>query len=215
MYSNTTLYLGGKKYRVDENGVVTEITSKYDYKVESGYVRAYDKKNGRYYYLAKEFAQHPGVADGRKTDRDLLAAICEAEAGDQGLVGMEAVALCLLNRTIKPDREFPSELRYVLYQQGSPTAYPQYSPVRDGALVKRLNGNFIDRTAAYKAADSAIKKFNDYVVSGKPRTLEGFDRKDFDFMYFMMESSFWRQPLDFGKVDNFLYKDHMFFVDWV
>lgn len=225
MYVNITFNMSGKKYKADADGIVTEANAsgsggKYQYTVHSengGYVKAYDPKNGRYYYLAREFATHPGVANGEKTDRDLLAAICEAEAGDQGLIGMEAVALCLLNRTIKPDREFPSELRFVLYEQGDPKlySYPQYSPVRDGALLRRLKGNFYNKTMAYKAADEAMKIFDDYVKYKKPRTLKGFDRKDFNFMYFMMEDVFWKQSLNFAKVDKFLYKDHMFFVDWV
>ena len=225
MYVNKTFNMGGKKYRADENGVVTEVNGsggggKYQYTVYDeygGYVKAYDPKNGRYYYLAKEFATHPGVANGEKTDRDLLAAICEAEAGDQGLIGMEAVALCILNRTIDPTREFPSDLRMVLYEQGDPKLYkyPQYSPVRDGALLRRLNGSFYNRTLAYQAADEALEIFNNYVKYKKPRTLKGFDRKDLNFKYFLMEESFWKQPLDFKRVDKFLYKDHMFFVDWV
>lgn len=215
MYSNTTLNLGGKKYTVGADGVVEENTGKYTYTVESTYVKAYDSKNGRYYYLAKEFATHPGIADGTVTDRDLLAAICESEAGDQGKVGMEAVALCILNRTIQERKEFPSELRYVIYQQAGPNSYPQYTPVRNGVLQKRLNGQYYNRTLAYEAADEALKIFNDYVKNKTPRTLPGFDRKDFNFMYFMMEASFYNQPLNFEKVDNFLYKDHMFFVDWV
>lgn len=215
MYTNTTLSLGGKKYDVDAQGVVTEKKSLYSYTVESSYVKAYDSKNGRYYYLAKEFATHPGIADGTVTDRDLLAAICESEAGDQGKVGMEAVALCILNRTIQERKEFPSELRFVIYQQAGPNSYPQYTPVRNGVLLKRLNGQYYNRTLAYEAADEALKIFNDYVKNKTPRTLPGFDRKDFNFMYFMMEASYYNQPLNFEKVDNFLYGDHMFFVDWV
>jgi glucan-binding YG repeat protein len=213
MYVNTTLNLGGKKYHVDESGVVTEGT--YTYKTESNYVYAYDSKNGRYYYLAKEFATHPGIADGTKTDRDILAALVDAEAGDQGLVGMEAVAMCVLNRTLKTDKEFPSDIRFVIYQQSTASSYPQYSPVRDGSLLKRLNGQFSNKTLAYQAVDEAMKIFNAYVNNKTPRKLDGFDRDDFNFMYFMSESSFYKQPLNFSKVDSYLYKDHMFFVDWV
>ena len=42
--------------------------------------------------------------------------LCEAEAGNQGKIGMEAVALCVLNRTIKSDKEFPSTIRGVIYE---------------------------------------------------------------------------------------------------
>ncbi len=74
----------------------------------------YDEKRGRNFTIMKELKSHPGVADGTKSDLDILAAVCEAEAGDQGIAGMKAVALCLLNRTL--DKEFPSSVRYVLYQ---------------------------------------------------------------------------------------------------
>ena len=47
--------------------------------------------------MEEEFLEHPGIADGKVSDLDLLAAVCDAEAGDQGVVGMEAVALCVLN----------------------------------------------------------------------------------------------------------------------
>ena len=33
----------------------------------------------------KQFLEHPGIADGKVSDLDLLAAVCDAEAGDQGV----------------------------------------------------------------------------------------------------------------------------------
>lgn len=54
---------------------------------------------------------------------------------------MEAVALCVLNCTIDQYKEFPSQIRYVVYQ-GKPT---QYAVVTDGALLKRLKGQFEDK----------------------------------------------------------------------
>lgn len=56
------------------------------------------EKNARNYTVMKEYLSHPGVANGEKSDLDLLAAFCESEAGNQGLVGMEAVVLTVLNR---------------------------------------------------------------------------------------------------------------------
>ncbi len=56
--------------------------------------------------MEEEFLEHPGIADGKVSDLDLLAAVCDAEAGDQGVVGMEAVALCVLNCTIDQYKEF-------------------------------------------------------------------------------------------------------------
>ena len=125
---------------------------------------------------------------------------------------MEAVALCVLNRTIKADKEFPSSVRYVIYQG---TTFPQYSVVTDGALLKRLNGQFENRELAYSAAQKALIVFNDYVLNNKKRVINGFQTKDFNYMYFMMDSSFWKQPLSFDKVEYEQYKDHIFFVDWV
>lgn len=206
MYKNTTFTIDGVTYEFDGNGVATVG----QHQLEGNNVIIYDEVRNRNFKIWKTYLEHPGIASGELTDLDLLAALCETEAGDQGHVGMVAVAMCVLNRTLCD--EFPSEVRHVIFQGGS---FAQYSVVSNGAFLKRLNGQWYDRAAAYKAADEALEIFEDYVKFKKPRTLKGFDRKDFDFMYFMMEASFWKQPLDFKKVDNFLYKDHMFFVDWV
>lgn len=211
MFANVVVNIDGKAYSFDKDGVAT----KTDYVMQGDKVKIYDEKNDRYYYMVKEYLTHEGVASGEVSDLDLLAAVCEAEAGNQGKIGMEAVALCILNRTIIPNKEFPSQIRYVLYHIGATQSYPQYSVVRDGALKKRLDGQFYDRELAYAAAKEAMKIHEKYLLDGTPRKLKGFKTKDFNYMYFMMESSFWKQPLNFDKVDKFLYKDHMFFVDWV
>lgn len=108
------------------------------------------------------------------------------------------------------DKEFPSTVRGVIYESMVNGTYPQYSVVRDGALLKRLNGNFENRTLAYQAAKKAMTIFNNYVKNGKSRTLTGFKQKDFNYMYFMMNSSFKKQPLTFSKVKYEVYKDHTF-----
>ncbi|MDO4337896.1 MAG: cell wall hydrolase [Eubacteriales bacterium] len=206
MYVSTTATISGQTYLFDADGVAT--VNKYV--LEGDAVKVYD--NGRNYYLRKEFLEHPGVATGEVSDLDLLAALVEAEAGDQGKVGMEAVALCVLNRTIKPDKEFPSSIRYVIYMGKD---FPQYSVVSGTSLLKRLQGQFYNKTLAYEAASEAMEIFEKYVTDGTPRKLPGF-KADFNYMYFMMESSFYQMPnLDFKRVESFLYKDHMFFVDWV
>lgn len=205
MYVSKTATIDGKTYIFDANGIAAEKSASITF-------TAYDEKNCRNYTLMNEYKIHPGIADGTKSDLDLLAAFCEAEAGDQGEEGMEAVALCVLNRTIKADKEFPSSVRYVIYQG---TTFPQYSVVTDGALLKRLNGQFENRELAYSAAQKALIVFNDYVLNNKKRVINGFQTKDFNYMYFMMDSSFWKQPLSFDKVEYEQYKDHIFFVDWV
>ena len=211
MYRNTTAEIDGITYSFSSYGVATA-------KTETGTssnaltISIYDEKNQRTYTVMRQYLTHNGVASGEKSDLDLLAALCESEAGDQGEIGMEAVALCVLNRTIKADKEFPSSVRYVIYQG---TTFAQYSVVTNGALEKRLNGQFEDRTAAYSAASKALDIFNKYVTNGTKRKLSGFKTEDFNYMYFMMESYFWKQPLNFEKVKYEEYKDHIFFVDWV
>ena len=215
MAVSTTVTVSGVTYIISSTGVATVKTSHSNQNLSNGNVKVYDTQNSRYYTMVKEYKTHPGIANGKTTDEALLAALCESEAGDQGKIGMEAVALCVLNRTIKKDKEFPSTVRGVIYESMVNGTYPQYSVVRDGALLKRLNGNFENRTLAYQAAKETMTIFNNYVKNGKSRTLTGFKQKDFNYMYFMMNSSFKKQPLTFSKVKYEVYKDHTFFVDWV
>ena len=215
MAVSTTVTVSGVTYTISSTGVATVKTSHSNQNLSNGNVKVYDTQNSRYYTMVKEYKTHPGIANGKTTDEALLAALCESEAGDQGKIGMEAVALCVLNRTIKKDKECPSTVRGVIYESMVNGTYPQYSVVRDGALLKRLNGNFENRTLAYQAAKKAMTIFNNYVKNGKSRTLTGFKQKDFNYMYFMMNSSFKKQPLTFSKVKYEVYKDHTFFVDWV
>ena len=215
MAVSTTVTVRGVTYTISSTGVATVKTSHSNQNLSNGNVKVYDTQNSRYYTMVKEYKTHPGIANGKTTDEALLAALCESEAGDQGKIGMEAVALCVLNRTIKKDKEFPSTVRGVIYESMVNGTYPQYSVVRDGALLKRLNGNFENRTLAYQAAKKAMTIFNNYVKNGKSRTLTGFKQKDFNYIYFMMNSSFKKQPLTFSKVKYEVYKDHTFFVDWV
>ena len=215
MAVSTTVTVSGVTYIISSTGVATVKTSHSNQNLSNGNVKVYDTQNSRYYTMVKEYKTHPGIANGKTTDEALLAALCESEAGDQGKIGMEAVALCVLNRTIKKDKEFPSTVRGVIYESMVNGTYPQYSVVRDGALLKRLNGNFENRTLAYQAAKKAMTIFNNYVKNGKSRTLTGFKQKDFNYMYFMMTSYFWNQNLNFSKVKYETYKGHTFFVDWV
>lgn len=208
LYVNRTIKVSGQTYTVDKDGVATASS----YTIQGNNVNVYDTKNGRNYLLMKEYIEHPGVANGTVSDLELLAALCDSEAGDQGKIGMEAVALCILNRTIKKDKEFPSQVRYVIYQGVN---FAQYSVVTNGALLRRLKGSYTNKTAAFQAAQAALTLFQNYVTKGTPRKLSGFKTSDFNYMYFMMESTFWAQPLNFKKVKYYLYKDHMFFVDWI
>lgn len=221
MYASTTAAIDGKWYTFDSKGVASEYelntavnktgltvvsqTSTYVMVTDSG------RSSSKQYKLDINYMKHPGVADGTLSDLDLLAAVCDAEANDQGVIGMQAVAMCLLNRTL--DTYYPASLRGVVYQRAPGI---QYAVVVDGALAKRLVSNkWEEKENAYIAAQKALDMFEAYVKNGTKRTIKGFDRDDFNFKFFMMESSFWAQSLTFSKVDKYLYKDHMFFVDWV
>ncbi len=208
MYVSTTASIDGKNYSFGGDGVASETQAD----VDDGSITFtwYDEKRGRNFTIMKELKSHPGVENGAKSDLDILAAVCEAEAGDQGIPGMKAVALCILNRTL--DNQFPSSMRYVLYQG---TTFPQYSVVTNNQLLKRLNGQFDDRASAYEAAQQALDSYNAYILNGTPRTVDGTKAKDFNYKYFMMTSYFWKQNLNFKKVVYETYKDHTFFVDWV
>lgn len=213
LYVSRTEVIDGVSYTFNSKGIATKTAeSTVVPKVTDQTFLYYDTKNARYYTIMKVFKEHPGIADGTKTDLDILAAVCECEAGNQGKVGMEAVALSILNRTIDPNKEFPSSVRYVLYHG---TTFPQYSVVTNGNLLKRLNGQFNDKDAAYEAAQAAIDIFNAYVNKGTKRTLKGIETDDFDYRYFMTDEAFWAQSLNFDKVDYIQYKDHIFFVDWI
>lgn len=226
MYADKTAEIGGKTYMFDADGVAREYVQNdtpgelqvTNSNYNSSEIQVYDTKNKKTYRLHKNYLKHQGVANGAVSDLDLLAAICEAEAGDQGSVGMQAVALCILNRTIDPIKEFPSSIRGVIYQTG-PLQYAVIVNTSSGApgtLERRItNQLWYNKEAAYEAARKAMEIFDAYVKTGKPRTLPGFDRADFNFRYFMMDYTYWTMPLNFSKVDNFQYKDHMFFVDWV
>ncbi|MBQ0001621.1 MAG: cell wall hydrolase [Clostridiales bacterium] len=210
MYVSKTATIDNKNYVFNASGVASEAP----YTVVGNYVYVYE--NGRKYALEKEFLTHPGVADGSISDDELLAALCECEAGNQGLIGMEAVALCLLNRSIYPTKEWPSSIRYVIYQ-GKPL---QYSPVRYGSLIKRLNGKWDDKATAMEAVRRAKKLIYDYQTTGKKRKLEGFPTADFNYLYFMADYAYYSMPLDFARVENYLYvapngSSHMFFVNWI
>ena len=82
MLANTIASIDGTTYRFDSDGAATK-TSDNDYTVEGKYVKVFDAKNNKYYYMEEEFLEHPGIADGKVSDLDLLAAVCDAEAGDR------------------------------------------------------------------------------------------------------------------------------------
>lgn len=209
MAVDTTKVINGKVYTFDKKGVGT-VTQ--DYIISNGNVQV--KENGRLWTLQKEYITHPGVADGTLSDDDLLAMLVDAEANDQGLAGMTAVALSILNRTLPENTGYPNTLRYVIYSK------TQYSPVFDGALLRRMNGVWEEKAKAYQAVTAAKKILNNYKSTGKARVISGIStsvmgRKDFDCTFFMTPGAFSSCNLNWDACETFQYKGHVFFSKWV
>lgn len=208
MYKLKKVTIDGKDYRFDSDGVATE-TKFPEYVTVDGDIRLYDRTNKRYYYVQKEFLEHEGIENEIISDFTILSTLCESEASDMGLIGMEAAALCILNRTIDESKLFPSQVRTIVYQ----TRPVQFESINNGIFAKNLRKLWIfpNDEPAHNAARAAMKIFEDYLKDGTPRTLPGFDREDFNFLHFMKEDLFWKQDLDFDKIDKFLYNGYMFY----
>ncbi|MGI6070839.1 MAG: cell wall hydrolase [Blautia sp.] len=208
MAVSETLIISSRKYVFDANG-----DWEVEYQVVGNVVKVTDT-NGLIYSLEKEFLEHPGIADNTVSDRDLFAMLIDAEANDQGLAGMTLAAVTILNRTISSDTWFPRSLRYVIYQDN------QYAPVRDGALLRRLNGSWESKAYAYQAVDAAQKIVKAYQSNKTPRRISGVTtammggKKDFDCLYFMTPGSFTSLGLNWNKCETFQYKGHVFFTNW-
>lgn len=217
MQKNTTLTIDGVRWTFDKYGVGQK--AKDQYVVEGNRVKVVE--NGRNYYLQKEFIQHPGVADGTLSDEELLAALVYCEAGDQGSVGMEAVALTIYNRTVSNDTYYPDSLRYVIYQQSqySPVFVKRNSSDPGSALYMRLkNPHGEGYTQCMQAVQRAKKTMLAYKSNKTARKVSGFPtngKKDFDYLFFMTKGAFNSLGLNWSQCGAVTYKDHVFFSKWV
>ena len=188
------------------------------------YVRAKDSENGLYYVMEHQYFTDPQVSE-----RDLMAAICAAEAGIQRTTGMTAVAMVIRNRM----DEYGYSMKTAIYKQ------QQFEPARNGSLTKYLNGitsgaygilQELSNTGAYVAAGASEKIMNDYKTKGTNRVVPGFGdtRADFDYLFFMTPAAFERLNLDPEKCEAYTYtykgttstggtytSSHIFFVNWV
>ena len=183
------------------------------------YVRAKDSVNGIYYVMEHQYFTDPQVSE-----RDLMAAICAAEAGIQRTTGMTAVAMVVRNRM----EEYGYSMKTAIYRQ------QQFEPARNGSLTRYLQGissgtssimQELVNTGAYIAADTSEKIMNDYKTNGTNRVIPGFGdtRADFDYLYFMTPAAFERLNLDPEKCVTYTYtyqgatytSSHIFFVNWV
>lgn len=212
MAVNETMVIGGKTWAFDKNGVATE-TQSFTYDTNGNVkVIASDRKS---YILQKEFAKHPGVASGKVSDKELLTATVYCEAGNQGLQGMTATAMVILNRTLAPQYKFPPSVRYVIYQKG------QFAVVWDGALQRRLlNTDVPGYETAEKAVDRAYVMYEAYKKNKTKRSkylqnvlAKSNGKKDFDCLFFMTPSAYAGAGLT-SRSGAFTYKGQTFFTYW-
>ncbi|MCI8815040.1 MAG: hypothetical protein HFH60_02965 [Lachnospiraceae bacterium] len=212
MAVNETMVIGGKTWSFDKDGVATETQSfTYD---SSGNVRVI-ASNKKIYTLQKEYAKHPGVANGKLSDKELLTATVYCEAGNQGIQGMTATAMVILNRTLAPQYNFPPSVRYVIYQKG------QFSVVWDGALQRRLNNtNVTGYDTAEKAVDRAYSMYNAYKKNKTKRAkylsyvlAKSNGKTDFDCLFFMTPAAYASSGLS-SRSGAFTYKGQTFFTYW-
>ena len=188
------------------------------------YVRVRDSVNGLYYVVEHQYYTDPQVSE-----RDLMAAICAAEAGIQRTTGMTAVAMVIRNRM----DAYGYSMKTAIYQQ------QQFEPARNGSLTRYLQGissgtastmQELTNAGAYIAADVSETIMNNYKTNGTNRVVPDFGdtREDFDYMYFMTPAAFERLNLDPEKCQTYTYtytgttstgetytSSHIFFVDWV
>ena len=188
------------------------------------YVRARDSVNGIYYVMEHQYFTDPQVSD-----RDLMAAICEAEAGLQRTTGMTAVAMVIRNRM----DTYGYSMKTAIYKK------QQFEPARNGSLTKYLKGistgdssimQELTSTGAYTAADESERIMTAYKTNGTKRVIPNFGdtRADFDYLYFMTPAAFEQLKLDPVKCQSYVYtykwttstgqeksSSHIFFVDWV
>ena len=94
----------------------------------------------------KEEAQEAALFPMTPDEIDLLAAICYAEAGNQGDLGKELVAMVVINRVNSPI--FPDTVKEVIFQKN------QFTTTFDGALSRAWNN--VD-TSCYNAVERARK----------------------------------------------------------
>ena len=110
----------------------------------------------------------------KKSDLRLMASIINCEAGAESYQGKVAVGIVVMNRV--SSKAFPNTIRKVVYQRG------QFSPVRNGALRKRL--------AQYDAGKTGNSQWKDCikaaknVLSGQSYIMYQGNKKNFKSFHF-------------------------------
>jgi len=107
-----------------------------------------------------------------KSDLRLMASIINCEAGAEGYQGKLAVGIVVMNRV--SSKAFPNTIKKVIYQKG------QFSPVRNGALKKRLKQYDAGKTGSKQwkdcisAAKKVLKGQKTIIYKGKVKNMKGY-----------------------------------------
>lgn len=107
-----------------------------------------------------------------KADLRLMASIINCEAGIESYQGKIAVGIVVMNRV--KSKQFPNTIRKVIYEKG------QFSPVRNGALKKRLSQYDAGRTgtkqwkSCIKAAKAVLEGQRTIIYKGKIKSMSGY-----------------------------------------
>ncbi len=107
-----------------------------------------------------------------KSELRLMSAIINAEAGGESFQGKLAVGIVVMNRI--ESKAFPNTLKGVIYQRG------QFSPVRNGALKRKLNEYNKGKTGSkqwkdcIRAAQKVLEGQNYVTVQGNKKSLKGY-----------------------------------------
>ncbi len=107
-----------------------------------------------------------------KSDLRLMASIINCEAGAEGYQGKLAVGIVVMNRV--SSKAFPNTIKRVIYQKG------QFSPVKNGALKKRLKQYDARKTGSKQwkdcisAAKKVLKGQRTIIYKGKVKNMKGY-----------------------------------------
>ena len=115
---------------------------------------------------------HREVREFSYDDAQLLMRIAQAEAGNQGIKGMELVMAVVLNRTAS--EEFPDSIEEVIFQE------KQFQPVTDGRFDTVTISTEAHLALAYIEAGAALDEdIVAFEITSNKRSLEAY----FDYAY--------------------------------